>query len=70
MQAIERQNDHHDEVRDQQRYIERVPPILAMEVVNLRRVVRLPVVLQAVRGDKKGRNRLEKGVQVVAPVWV
>jgi hypothetical protein len=53
MDAVERQNDHHDEVRHQQADVERVPAILAAKGVI--GVVGLPVVCQAVLIGKEER---------------
>jgi hypothetical protein len=52
MDAVEREDDHHDEVRDEQGDVEGVPAVgVAKGVVG---VVRLPVVAEAVRRDEEG----------------
>jgi hypothetical protein len=57
MNAVERQDDHHHEVRHQQRDIERVPAIdVAEGVVG---VVRFDVVPEAFVGGKEQRKRVE-----------
>jgi hypothetical protein len=61
MDAVEREDDHHDEVRHQQRDVEGVPAVDATEgVVG---VVRLPVVAEPARRDEEECKRVELGQQ-------
>ena len=55
MDAVEREDDHHEKIRDEHRDVESVPAVHAAEAVYLRGVVRAPVVAEAVRvGEGKG----------------
>jgi len=68
--SIERQDDHDDEVRNQYRCIEGIPPVKAMEVINPVGIVRLPVMAKAPGGKqqpKQGRQCVRERGQVVAP---
>jgi hypothetical protein len=61
MDAVERQHQHHQEVRDQQRDVEGVPAIRVLErVVG---VMRLPVVAESVRRGEEERERIESSQQ-------
>jgi hypothetical protein len=53
MNPIERQDDHHDEVGNQQSRIERIPSVKSMEVIDLVRVVRLPIVTDALGSEQQ-----------------
>jgi hypothetical protein len=70
MNPIERQDDHHDEVGDQDRRIKRIPPVKTVEVIDLVRIVRLPIVTDALGGEQqpeKSRRYMREKVQVDAP---
>jgi hypothetical protein len=70
MDPIERQNEHDDEVGNQDGRIERIPPVKTMEVVNLSRIVRLPIVTEAFGREKQrkeSRRCMKKREQVDAP---
>ena len=54
MDAVEGEDDHHQEVGDEQADVEGVPAIDVAEGVV--RVVRLPIVAQTVRGEKHGKR--------------
>ena len=51
MDAIEGENHHHDEVRNQQCRVKRVPAIQVLE--GFIRVVRLEIVLQTMLGKNQ-----------------
>jgi hypothetical protein len=67
MDAVEGEDHHHDEVGDQQGDVKGVPAVLAVEVVDLRGVVGLPVVLEPARRGEKERKRVEVGQQEGSP---
>jgi hypothetical protein len=60
MDAVERQDDHDDEVRDEQRDVEGVPTIDVVEGAVA--VMRLEIVGEAFRRGEEESERLE-GVQ-------
>ena len=53
MDPIERQDDHHDEVGNQHRRIERIPAVKAVEVIDLVGIVRLPIVANALGSEQQ-----------------
>jgi hypothetical protein len=61
MQAVKRQNDHHDEVRDEQRGIEPVPAIEVLEgvisVVRTEIVAKIVSLLEEKEGDGVNAER-------------
>jgi hypothetical protein len=57
MDAIERQDDHYNEVGDEQRNIERVPPVFAAK--GTVEQMRSNVVLEGVPGGKQQRERVK-----------
>jgi hypothetical protein len=68
MNSVERQDDHDDEIRDQQRGIEGVPSIEMLK--SLVGVVRLPIVAKAFGSEEKpkeSRQCVSERGQVGAP---
>jgi hypothetical protein len=77
MDPVERKDDHYDEVGNQDRGIKPVPTIKAVEVIDLVRIVRLPIVTDALGSEQQpeeSRRYMREKVQVDAPgtgaVWV
>jgi hypothetical protein len=70
MDPIKRKDDHYDEVGNQQRRVKRIPPVEAVEVIDLVGIVRLPIVSDALgskqQPEQSGRYMREK-IQVDAP---
>jgi hypothetical protein len=73
MDSVERQNNHDDEVGNQHRGVEGVPPVEAVKVIDLVGVVRLPIVANALGSEQQreeSRRCMEERRQVVAPAKV
>jgi hypothetical protein len=65
MDAVEGEDDHHDEVRDEEADVERVPAVVALK--GAVGVVGLPVVGEAVLIGEEERESVDVVCQIGAP---